>query len=66
VRSSAASWIDARGITRCPSAYVATVRAALPHQIEAARIAAITVKPTFTRAENIELAKRSMRALFRY
>jgi hypothetical protein len=47
------------------SAFVAPVTAALPPQIEAARIAAIVIEPPLTAAERIALVKRQMRALFR-
>jgi hypothetical protein len=53
------------GIQSLRSAFVAPVTAALPPQIEAARVAAIAVKPTPTHAESVARLKRSMGWFFR-
>jgi hypothetical protein len=58
-------YIAQRGVTRSPERFVGAVIAALPPQLEAARIASITVEPPLTAAERIALVKRQLRALFR-
>jgi hypothetical protein len=52
------SYINAHGAGRCPERFAARVTAALPPQIEAARIAAIAIKPALTRVENREQLRR--------
>ena len=54
------SYINAHGACRCPERFAARVTAALPPQIEAARIAAIAIKPALTRVENREQLRRLM------
>jgi hypothetical protein len=59
------SYISAHGACRCPERFAARVTAALPAQIEAARIAAIAIKPALTRVENQEQLRRLMWAMSR-
>ena len=54
------SYINEHGACRCPERFAARVTAALPPQIEAARIAAIAIKPALTRVENREQLRRLM------
>jgi hypothetical protein len=57
--------ICAHGVRRCPERFAAPVTAALPPQIEAARLASIAIKAPLTGAENLEQLRRLMYALSR-